>query len=171
MCVLLRPCTLWVWAVTMRQLCTFCSVPSAPVQKPIMSPARPMPYSMLNKGNVKKVIRYCIRQTVQLVEASRPQGTSCTRVWLERVGHHCSCRWQIETFPTTCANALCRKDNISKYPLYTIVRGITFKCDKKSRLGKVHHFSFYSRSSRVPASSFFLPCFDHRIIHRYRQAR
>ena len=41
-----------------------------------MSPARPMPYSMLNKGNAKKVIRYCIRQAVQLVEASRPQGMS-----------------------------------------------------------------------------------------------
>ena len=75
-CVLLWPCTQWVWAVTMRQLCTFCSIPSASVQKPTMSPARPMPYSMLNKGNAKKVIHYCIRQAVQLVEASRPQGMS-----------------------------------------------------------------------------------------------
>ena len=31
---------------------------------------------MLNKGNAKKVIHYCIRQAVQLVEASRPQGMS-----------------------------------------------------------------------------------------------
>jgi hypothetical protein len=75
-CVLLWPCTRWAWAVTTRQLCTFCSVPSAPVQKPTMSPARPMPHSILNKGNAKKVIRYCIRQAVQLVELSRPQGMS-----------------------------------------------------------------------------------------------
>ena len=41
-----------------------------------MSPARPMPYSMLNKGNRKKVMYCRIQQAVQLVEASRPQGMS-----------------------------------------------------------------------------------------------
>ena len=41
-----------------------------------MSPARPIPYSMLNKGNAKKVIYCRIRQAVQLFEASHPQGMS-----------------------------------------------------------------------------------------------
>ncbi|KAF9729807.1 hypothetical protein PMIN01_11740 [Paraphaeosphaeria minitans] len=63
-------------AVTMRQLCTLCSATSAPVQKPTMRPARPIPNSRLNKGNRKKVIQYRIRQAVQLFEASRPQGKS-----------------------------------------------------------------------------------------------
>ena len=35
-----------------------------------------MPYSMLNKGNRKKVMYCRIQQAVQLVEASLPQGMS-----------------------------------------------------------------------------------------------
>ena len=67
-CVLLWPCTQWVWAVTMRQLCTFCSIPSASVQKPTMSPARPMPYSMLNRLWCK-VISGAVRLSSLLVVA------------------------------------------------------------------------------------------------------
>ncbi|PVH98922.1 hypothetical protein DM02DRAFT_25557 [Periconia macrospinosa] len=53
-----------------------------------------------------------------------PHRLQGTRVWQERVGHHCSCRSQIATFATTCANAPCRKDNVpsSALPIVSIDR-------------------------------------------------
>jgi hypothetical protein len=57
-CFLLWPCTPWVWAVTMCQLCTFCHQPPAPVQKPTMRPADRISNTMLNIGKKEKVIRY-----------------------------------------------------------------------------------------------------------------
>jgi hypothetical protein len=53
-CILLWPCTLRVWAVTMRQLCTFCYPPPAPVQKPTMRPAYRLSNAILNTGKKEK---------------------------------------------------------------------------------------------------------------------
>jgi len=61
-----------VRAVTMRQLCTLYFNTLAPVQKPTMSLARPMPNSMLDKGKNRKVIHDRIGKAAGLVQASRP---------------------------------------------------------------------------------------------------
>ena len=53
-CVLLWPCTLRVWAVTMRQLYTFYYQAPAPLQKPTMKPANRISHTMLNIGNTEK---------------------------------------------------------------------------------------------------------------------
>jgi hypothetical protein len=53
-CFLLWPCTLRLWAVTMRQLNTSCFTSLPPIQKPTMRTAHLLPNAMLNQGNKKK---------------------------------------------------------------------------------------------------------------------
>src|SRR5579862_4855405 len=48
---LLWPCTLRLWAVTMRQLNTSCFTTLPPIQKPTIRTARLLPNAVLNQGS------------------------------------------------------------------------------------------------------------------------